>query len=265
MKSRWRALPVLLIVWSVGGQVGAASVPGPLTGAPAQVRVGDTIDVSGDICPTGLTVTAVRQQTIPSFTKAYQPWLRLDMTAIGLAQTASGVSFHVTAGTARTSLNFQVDCSDSTTSESQAPVAVFPPVGEFWWHAAYDKFVETEGFPFLLTLSTLDCEPGSTATGSLTAPGAHTPFLTSTAIISATGGLEFTMDLPTPMIQGNYTATVTCRTALGRNITNSTPVLVLGTGGRFPATGSGPLLPLVAAALLVAGATLRRSVRRPAR
>ena len=92
------------------------------------------------------------QQTLHPMAKGLPPFTPLDLTAIGLAQTANGASFHVTADETRTTLNFRLSCSDGTEAETALGVEVHPTYGELWW--AYNNyepvFTATPGFLFFL-------------------------------------------------------------------------------------------------------------------
>jgi hypothetical protein len=233
-----------------------------LTASATQVRAGEVVTVQGDVCPTGLTVSSLAMQTMPAwFPKGTPPFVPLDLESVGLAQSTTGVSFRVTAAEARTSLSFQLTCSDGSSATSSAPVFVFPPYGEFWWtFNSYGEFVATPGFVFFFGMRTMDCAPGTSASASLTPPRATTPAVTATGSVADDGVVAFDIDLPADLPAGTYTGTITCTTPRG-DIRNDVPVTMQGA---FPASGSAaPTLVLAAAALLVlAGITLMAVGRR---
>jgi hypothetical protein len=243
---------VLLAIAAPTVSHAAPSTPSTLRATPAQVRAGDAITVEGEFCPIGLTVTSAMMQTMPAwFPKGTPPFVPVDLASIDLAQSPTGVSFRVTAAEARTSLTFHLRCSDGSAAESTEPVFVFPPYGEFWWiFNSFGQFVATPGFPFFFAMRSMDCEPGTPSSASLTPPGATPLAITASGTVAGDGVVAFDIDLPRELEAGTYTGTITCRTAQGDVLTNDVPVTVQS---EFPVAGnSGAAMVLAAAALLVA-------------
>lgn len=240
----------------------AVSAVGYLTPSAVQVRVGDSVTLTTDLCASGATVTALRMAVQDARSKGLAPYMPIDPVAAGLTQTAAGVTFSVTSATAYTELRFQLDCSDGTQAVSGEPVRVFPPAPEFWWN--YNNygpvFTATPGFVFSLGAFVMDCPDGAATHLDFTASGAATPFIAMDGTVDGTTVL-FDLDLPADMADGVYTAAVTCQ-GVGGPITQSVPVTV--GAGTTPATGSSPLIAAWAAIVLAAGLALRRVGRRPA-
>ena len=250
-RPRTLLLALTTLAWSAATPVAYAD--GELTPSARQVRVGDSVTVSTDLCPTGQTVTAVHQQTLHPMAKGLPPFTPLDLTAIGLAQTANGASFHVTADETRTTLNFRLSCSDGTEAETALGVEVHPTYGELWW--AYNNyepvFTATPGFLFFLGAHTMDCRPGSGAKGTLTAPGAFAPALSLEEVVGDDGTIVFDMMIPADLPGGTYSASITCTTTTGATLTDTTPVTVAGVS--MPPTGNATTPLLVAVTLLALG------------
>jgi len=234
-----------------------------LAATPAQVRAGDVIQVAGGICPTGRTVVAVSMQTMPAwFPKGTPPFVPVDLGAIGLTQTVTGITFDVIAAQARTSLFFRVDCSDGSTASSAEPTRVYPPVGEFWWlFNSYGTFVGTPGYTFPFAASSMDCIAGTAATGSLTAAGAAAPAVSATTTVTDNGVAAFDLDLAATLTPGDYTGMVTCQGPTGP-ITNRVAVTLAGEATDMPPTGSNSPLVWLAVALIALGLVLRLSAGR---
>lgn len=257
-------LALTTLAWSAAGPTSHAEyAKGVLTPSARQVRVGDTVTVTTDLCPTGQTVMTVQQQTVHPMAKGLPPFAPLDLTAIGLAQTANGTSFHITADEARTTLNFSLSCSDGTEAETAFGVEVHPPYGDLWW--AYNNyeplFTATPGFVFFLGAHTMDCRPGSGATGTLTAPSASSPALSLGAVVGDDGTIVFDMMIPANLPGGTYTGSITCTTTTGATLTDTTPVTVAG--GAMPPTGNATTPLLVAMTLLALGLLALVAAQRP--
>jgi hypothetical protein len=239
-----------------------------LTASPARLREGDTITVTGTACPTPLTVQALAMQILPAdFAKGLPPFAPIDASGVGLVQTAGGVTFHVVATVGRTSRFFRVDCSDGSSTMTTVAAMVYPPIGQIWWiHNAYTTFVATAGQLFQFAARSLDCAIGSSATGTLTAPGGSV-VTTMQATIDADTVMDFPMQLPTvlpngtALPNGTYSGTVTCHTAQGVTVSQSEPVLVIG-GADLPGVGASIGLAPWAALLVVAGVGLLAVARR---
>ena len=249
-----------------------AAADSTLTATPTMLRTGGLITVTGDICPTPNTVTSVSMQTMPEwFPKGTPPFVPLDMGAISLTQTASGVAFQVTATDARTTRFFQVNCSDGTSATTATGVAIMPPVGQFWWAwNSYGTFTAEPGFTFYFGAATMDCAVGATADASIIAPNGQTVIGPLTSTVDSLGRMLYEIPIPSTFFAGNYTGTIRCAGPNGP-ISNSVQI---GMGGStdpnppvMPPTGSSiPWWPAALITLLGLGfyGASRTHARRPA-
>lgn len=267
MRAIWSAL--LLATVGVAAPSSAAHADSTLTASPTMVRVGDVITVTGDACPTPNTITFVRMQVMPEwFPKGTPPFVPMDLNAINLTQTASGVSFQFTADEALTSRFFEVDCSDGSTTFTTVGAAIMPPVGQFWWAwNSYGTFMADPGFTFFFGARTMDCAVGATADASIIAPNGQTVIGPLTTTVDSQGRMLYEIPIPSTFFAGNYTGTIRCAGPSG-SITNSVRITMNGTADPnppvMPPTGSSiPWWP--AALLTLTGTCLLIVSRRPFR
>lgn len=261
MRATLRALPIVAVaaLLTTGS---AAAAPAALDPTPPLVHAGEVVTVTGDACPAGQTVTQVLQQTLgPNFAKGVPPFVPLDLGSISLSDTASGVSFQITPDTPRRHLNFQVVCSDGSTSTTTTPVTVQPPLGELWWsYNSYDQFLADSGGQLFFSARNWECQRGSAATATIANSGGTTVVGPLAATVAADGLIEFDVTLPSTLAGGTYTGTISCN---GGAVSGSTPITVLGDGSVVPATGAGnALLAWLAGGLVAVGLILRATARR---
>lgn len=265
MRALWCAL--LLAAVGVTAPSSPAHADSTLTASPTMVRVGDVITVTGDACPTPNTITNVRMQVMPEwFPKGTPPFMPMDLSAINLTQTASGVTFQFTADEALTSRFFEVDCSDGSTTFTTVGAAIMPPVGQFWWGwNSYGKFGAEPGFLFPFGARTMDCAAGATAEAWIVAPNGQTVIGPLTTTVDSLGRMIFDIQIPSSFAAGTYTGTIRCAGPNGP-ITNSVPISMGGSAGPnppvMPPTGSS--IPWWPAALLTMTGTCLLIVSRRA-
>lgn len=258
-----RVLPIAAAALLSGAPAHAAPVAAALSATPSAARAGDDIVVNGDACAAGHTVTRVLQQTLPAyFVKGLPPFVPLDISAIGLVDGPTGVSFTVTATESRTSLYFRVDCSDGSSSQTATPVNVFPPVGEFWWVTDATSTIRVvPGQQFFLSARTLDCPAGAAATGVLEDSTGAVVIGPLATTVAADGLMEFSMTAPAAPPATGHWGVITCEGASGP-ITNRLPIAVT-TGDSLPSMGAAnAALAWLAAAMIAVGLILRVTARR---
>jgi len=264
--SMWCALCLTLAAITAATPAAPVHADGTLAASPTMLRAGGTITVSGTTCPTPNTVTSVAMQTMPEwFPKGTPPFVPLDMSAIGLAQTASGVSFQVTATEARTTRFFQVNCSDGTSATTTDGAAVMPPVGEFWWAwNSYGTFMADPGFVFYFGARTMDCAADTTAQASILAPNGATVIGPLSTTVDGLGRMLYEIPIPAAFFAGSYTGTITCTGPSGP-ITNSVAITMGGGAAPdpdIPPTGGGSLWWLAGVITLLGTGLLLASRRR---
>lgn len=266
MRATLRALPILAVAALLTSGP-ALAAPAALTPSPLLVHAGDLVTITGDACPAGQTVTQVLQQTLgPNFAKGVPPFVPLDLGAISLSDTAQGVSFQVTPDTPRRTLNFQVVCSDGSTSTNTAPVTVQPPIGELWWtYNSSDQFLTEPGALLWFTARTWECPEGSSATATIANSGGTTVIGPLTTTVGADGLVEFEITTPATIPGGTYAGSITCSGPNGA-VSSTTPITILGDGTVVPNTGgSNTVLASMAASLVLVGLILRATARRRVR
>lgn len=262
--ARFFAPVLLLLAVAPAGtaQARPADYDAVLVPSPDKVRPGQTITVAGDFCPTPNTVTFVGVQTLPKdYPKGLPPHLPLDLNAIDLQQTATGMSFEYIAPTQYTVLHFAVTCSDGSHAIDTGPVMVFPPLGQFWWSDRGGEIRAQQGIQFTLAMTTMDCDLGQQASVIIYDTTTLDSWFSASGSFSADGVVYWDITPSTAVAPGAYLAVIHCAKPGGGTYMGTHAVLVADADGNIPATGSGTALPIFAATLLAAGTILLATSR----
>lgn len=259
-------LMVLTAVPSTAHAEGATMVV-----SDTEVHVGEPVTVTANFCPSGLTITTLQFVT-HGLPKSPVMTLPLDPASVGLVQDATGFHFTYTPTTDRETLWFTATCWDYTTATSEATkVTVYPPLGEHWFVSPYGTLGAAPGEAVTLTVNSMDCDTGSTATFHIVGPGGDGPSIAS-ATATVTGGIaEATLTVPADATPGDdYSATMSCPAEGYGTLNGGDPFTVYGTEPPvvIPETGASATLAWLAGALVLVGLALRsvaaRSLRRSA-
>jgi len=205
----------------------AAGVVENLVVAESRVHLGTVVSVTTTSCPSPETVVSVSHRTTHPMAKGMPPYVPLSLDTISLAQTGSGVSFQYVPTEARSWEDFELVCSDGTTSITADPVAVHPPAGQAWWgYNTYEQnvFHADPGYVFFLGIRTIECATGETATASIDGYDSHD--WTFTAPVPDDGIVVWDVPIPADIHQGHYIIDFSCPKEGGGFFTAQTFVVI---------------------------------------
>lgn len=223
----------------------------PLAAQPATVHAGEVYDVSGNICPTGWTITEIRiHKQGPA---AEDPNLAElpDPATADITQTGSGFSYRRTVPDyppdAPHDEWVDVACTDGSqqATGTSTVVTIFPADGGPFWSAFYvDGAAAVQ-----VVVTSIDCDADSPGTITLASTTGWTGTASSTFRVErAAAGDEvralFVVPMPRPSAAGStITGSVTC-TVDGVDTTftllhASPSITIAGPDEPLPSTGSG--------------------------
>lgn len=260
-----------LVVWTISVASPARAGGPSIEVDSTKVHRGEPVTVTANFCPAGLTITTL-SFTTHGLPKSPVMTLPLDPAAVGVVQDATGFHFTYTPTTDRETLWFNATCSDSTTATSETEkVTVYPPVGEHWFVSPYGTLGAGPGTEVTLTVDSMDCNEGSSATFEVIGPGGDGPVVAS-ASTTVTGGIaEATLGIPADAVPGSdYSAVMSCTASGHGTLRGGDPFTVFGDEPPvvIPETGASATLAWFAGAFLLVGLAMRsvagRPLRRPA-
>ncbi len=221
-----------------------------LTITPSAVHIGDPVQVSGQFCATGRTVSDVRVWHWYPNTKLPPIEIPVSVSSLVIAQTANGFSFPYVAQEAEVGVGIQVTCDDATVGGSlNERVRVFGPYGRQWFLMPYGVLQAVPGSTVSVVVRSIDCVEGSVATAVL---GKHINLPAGSAQTTVTNGvMEFSIDVFKSAVPAVSDLVVECPSVRGGTISDLRGLTILSTGTTIPEVGSPARDWMTAATLLV--------------